>query len=97
METVYYRQMFPMLNMSFVSSLPVRDKKSYKNLRATAAKNQKMWDHEGSRNIKKQYFLEDNLEWIVNPKFQLSSIIGCRDIANSKTHKIQTKNLQTRI
>ena len=50
METVYYRQMFPMLNMSFVSSLPVRDKRSYKNLRATAAKNQKMWDHEGSRN-----------------------------------------------
>ena len=47
--------------------------------------------------INKLYFLEDNLEWIVNPKFQLSSIIGCRDIANSRTHKIQTKHLQTRI
>ena len=38
--------------------------------------------------IKKQYFLEDNLEWTVNPKFQLSDISGCRDIANSKMHQI---------
>ena len=38
--------------------------------------------------IKKQYFLEDNLEWIVNPKFQLSDISGCRDIANSTMHQI---------
>ena len=47
--------------------------------------------------IKNQYFLEDNLKWIINPKFQLSNISGCRDIVNSKTHKILTKNLQTRI
>ena len=47
--------------------------------------------------IRKQYFLRDNLEWIENPKFQLSNKSGCRDIANSKTHKILTKNLQTRI
>ena len=38
--------------------------------------------------IKKQYFLEDNLEWTVNPKFQLSDISGCRDIANSTMHQI---------
>ena len=37
--------------------------------------------------IEKQYFLKDNLDWIVNPKFQLSNISGCRDIANSKTPK----------
>ena len=46
--------------------------------------------------IEKQYFLEHNLDWTVNPKFQLSDISGCRDIANSKTPKTLTKNLQTR-
>ena len=47
--------------------------------------------------IKEQYFLEDNLEWTVNPKFQLSNMSGCKDIKNSKVHKILTKNLQTQI
>ena len=55
-----------------------------------------MWNHGVLEIIKKQYFVEDNLEWIVNRKLQLFNINGCRDIANSKTHKILTKNLQTR-
>ena len=34
--------------------------------------------------IEKKYFLEDILDWIVNLKFQLSNISGCRDIADQE-------------
>ena len=50
-----------------------------------------------SKNIFMQYFLEDNLEWIVNPNLQLSSIIRCRDIANSKKHKNTDQELTDQI
>ena len=34
--------------------------------------------------IEKKYFLEDILDWIVNLKFRLSNISGCRDIADQE-------------
>ena len=38
-----------------------------------------------------------NNVFIINPKFQLSIISGCRNIADFKMCKITTKTLQTRI
>ena len=47
--------------------------------------------------ISNGYFHGDHLEGIINPKFQLSIICSCRDIADFNMLKIQTKILQTRI
>ena len=47
--------------------------------------------------ISKGYFLENHLEGIINPKFQLFIISGWRDVADFEMHKIETKILQIRI
>ena len=47
--------------------------------------------------ISNGYFHGDHLEGIINPKFQLSIICSCRDIADFNMLKIQTKIFQTRI
>ena len=47
--------------------------------------------------ISSGYFHKDHLQGIINPKFQLSSISGWRDIADFKMQKKQTKIFQTRI
>ena len=52
---------------------------------------------EDLRIISKEYFHEDHLEGINNPKLQLSITSGWRDIIYFKIDKIQTKILQTRI
>ena len=57
----------------------------------------KNWDHWGSKIISNGYFHEDHLQWIINPKFQLSIISSWRVIADFKVYQIQAKILQTNI
>ena len=44
--------------------------------------------------ISDEYFYENHLERIINPKFQLFIISSWRDIADFKMRKIETKILK---